>query len=82
MVEPPKVECRLDLTDCGQRCTQRQRRTRRVHRRSTYHVPQRSNPADLLASAAWPLLVAARESGDATLIDKAKDLLRSIPTLG
>ena len=40
------------------------------------------DPADLLASEAWPLLVAARESGDATLIDKAKDLLRSIPTLG
>jgi hypothetical protein len=40
------------------------------------------DPADLLASEAWPLLVAARESGDATMIDKAKDILRSIPTLG
>jgi hypothetical protein len=40
------------------------------------------DPADLLASEAWPLLVAARESGDATQIDKAKDILRSIPTLG
>ena len=40
------------------------------------------DPADLLASEAWSLLVAARESGDATLIDKAKDILRSIPTLG
>jgi Methyltransferase domain len=40
------------------------------------------DPADLLASEAWPLLVTARESGDATLIDKAKDILRSIPTLG
>jgi hypothetical protein len=36
----------------------------------------------LLASEAWPLLMAARESGDATLIQQAKDILRSIPTLG
>ena len=40
------------------------------------------DPADLLASEAWPLLVAARECGDATLIEKAKDILQSIPTLG
>lgn len=40
------------------------------------------DPADLLASEAWPLLVAAREGGDAALIERAKDLLRSIPTLG
>ena len=40
------------------------------------------DPAVLLVSEAWPLLVAARESGDATLIDKAKDILRSIPTFG
>ena len=40
------------------------------------------DPEDLLASEAWPLLVTARESGNATLIDKAKDILRSIPTLG
>ena len=40
------------------------------------------DPADLLASDAWSLLVAARECGDATLIEKAKDILRSIPTLG
>jgi hypothetical protein len=40
------------------------------------------DPADLLASGAWPLLVAAREGGDVTLIEQAKDLLRSIPTLG
>lgn len=40
------------------------------------------DPAVLLVSEAWPLLVDARESGDATLIEKAKDILRSIPTLG
>jgi hypothetical protein len=40
------------------------------------------DPADLLASEAWPLLVGARKNGDGTLIEKAKDLLRSIPTLG
>lgn len=40
------------------------------------------DPADLLASEAWSLLVAARTSGDATLVARAKDLLRSIPTLG
>ena len=40
------------------------------------------DPADLLASEAWPLLVAAREDGDATLIEKAKGFLQSIPTLG
>jgi hypothetical protein len=40
------------------------------------------DPADLLASEAWPLLVGARKDGDGTLIEKAKDLLRSIPTLG
>jgi hypothetical protein len=40
------------------------------------------DPAGLLASEAWPLLMAAREGGDATLIQQAKDILRSIPTLG
>jgi len=40
------------------------------------------DPADLLASEAWPLLVAARESHDATSVEKAKDVLQSIPTLG
>jgi hypothetical protein len=40
------------------------------------------DPADLLASEAWPLLVAARESDDPTLIEKAKSILQSIPTLG
>jgi hypothetical protein len=40
------------------------------------------DPADLLGSEEWPLLVAAGESGDATLIEKAKDILQSIPTLG
>jgi hypothetical protein len=40
------------------------------------------DPAVLLGSEAWPLLVAARESGDGTMIDKAKDILQSIPTLG
>lgn len=40
------------------------------------------DPADLLASEAWPLLVAAREHGDPTLMEEAKSLLRSIPTLG
>jgi hypothetical protein len=40
------------------------------------------DPADLLASEAWPLLVAARECGDPTLIEKAKDILQSIPRLG
>ena len=39
------------------------------------------DPADLLASEAWPLLVAAREGDDATLVEQARDLLRSIPTL-
>jgi hypothetical protein len=38
------------------------------------------DPAVLLVSEAWPLLVAARESGDAALIDKAKGILQSIPT--
>jgi len=40
------------------------------------------DPADLLASEAWSLLVAARESHDATSVEKAKDVLQSIPTLG
>lgn len=40
------------------------------------------DPADLLASPAWPLLVTAREGADVTLVEKAKDILRSIPTLG
>jgi predicted O-methyltransferase YrrM len=40
------------------------------------------DPADLLASGAWPLLVAARESGDAALIEQAKEILLSIPTIG
>jgi len=38
------------------------------------------DPAVLLVSEAWPLLVAARESGDSTLIDEATNILRSIPT--
>ena len=45
------------------------------------HVTQRSTKR-IAASEAWPLLVAARECGDATLIEKAKDILQSIPTLG
>ena len=40
------------------------------------------DPADLLASAAWPLLVAARAGADANLVEQAKAGLRSIPTLG
>ena len=40
------------------------------------------DPTELLASEAWSLLVAARESGDAALLDQAKDVLRSIRTLG
>lgn len=40
------------------------------------------DPGVLLASEAWPLLVSARESGDAALLERAKDILRSIPTLG
>jgi len=40
------------------------------------------DPADLLASEAWPLLIAARESGDPALITEAKETLRAIPTLG
>ena len=40
------------------------------------------DPAVLLESEAWPLLVASRESGDVTQLEKAKDVLRSIPTLG
>ena len=42
-----------------------------------------ARPTDfLLDSQAWPLLVAARQSGDDTLIEQAKDVLRAIPTLG
>lgn len=40
------------------------------------------DPAALLASDAWALLVSARETGDESVIEKAKDILRSIPTLG
>jgi predicted O-methyltransferase YrrM len=40
------------------------------------------DPADLLASPAWPLLVAARDSADPDLIEKAKETLRALPTLG
>lgn len=40
------------------------------------------DPADVLASEAWQLLVSARETGDRTSIDRAKDLLRAIPKLG
>lgn len=40
------------------------------------------DPADLLASEAWPLLVAARASGDAALIKQATDILKAIPKLG
>ena len=40
------------------------------------------DPAVLLASEAWPLLVTARESGDTEMIKRAKAILRSIPTLG
>jgi hypothetical protein len=39
------------------------------------------DPTELLSSEAWPLLVAARESGDAAPLTQAKDILRSIPTL-
>jgi hypothetical protein len=45
------------------------------------HVPA-VDPAGLLASEAWPLLIAAREDSGVTMIEQAKDLLRSIPTLG
>lgn len=40
------------------------------------------DPSVLLSSAAWPLLVAARESGDAVQLAEAKAILQSIPTLG
>ena len=40
------------------------------------------DPAILFVSEAWPLLFAARESNDASLIDQAKGILRSVPTLG
>ena len=40
------------------------------------------DPAVLLVSEAWPLLVAARDSDDSSLVEQAKDILRSIPTLG
>lgn len=40
------------------------------------------DPADLLASEAWPLIVQARESGDLALLDQARTLLRAIPQLG
>jgi predicted O-methyltransferase YrrM len=40
------------------------------------------DPEVLLASEAWPLLVAARESDDPTLIAAAKRALQSIPRLG
>lgn len=40
------------------------------------------DPAVLLVSEAWPLLVAARASGDASLIEQAKDILRATPRLG
>lgn len=38
------------------------------------------DPAVLLVSEAWPLLIGARESLDATSIEKAKDILKSIAT--
>ena len=40
------------------------------------------DPEVLLASEAWPLLVAARESGDAAAVERAKDVLRALPRLG
>ena len=40
------------------------------------------DPAVLLASEAWPLLLAARTSGDLGLVEQAKDVLRAIPRLG
>lgn len=40
------------------------------------------DPAVLLVSEAWPLLVAARISNDASRIEQAKDILRAIPKLG
>ena len=40
------------------------------------------DPAVLLASEAWPLLVAARESGDAASIERAKEILKAVPRLG
>ncbi len=40
------------------------------------------DPAVLLESTAWSLLVAARESGDAALLEQAKEVLRTIPQLG
>jgi hypothetical protein len=40
------------------------------------------DPADLLGFEEWPLPVATRDSGDATLIEKAIDILQSIPMFG
>lgn len=40
------------------------------------------DPAALLESEAWDLLVTARETGDQALVEKAKDVLRAIPKLG
>ncbi len=39
------------------------------------------DPAVLLVSEAWPLLVGARVSGDTSSIEEAKDVLRAIPKL-
>jgi hypothetical protein len=40
------------------------------------------DPQVLLASEAWSLLVQARGSGDATTLERAKDVLRGLPRLG
>jgi predicted O-methyltransferase YrrM len=40
------------------------------------------DPAELLSSEAWQLLVSARDLGDTTKLDQAKEVLRSIPKLG
>ncbi len=40
------------------------------------------DPEALLASEAWPMLVSAREKGDADLFAEAVAVLRAIPTLG
>lgn len=40
------------------------------------------DPGVLMASEAWPLLVSAREDGDAEKLERAKGILRALPRLG
>ena len=40
------------------------------------------DPADLLESEAWSLLVKARETDDPALLEEARSILRAMPTLG